>query len=48
MISRVGKPVIGSALLVMGLLTLTGADKAVETQLVGRLPDWLVDLTTRF
>ena len=47
-ISRVGKPIMGGALLVMGLLTLTGTDKMVETQLVERLPDWLVDLTTRF
>ena len=47
-IARVGKPVIGGALVVMGLLTLTGVDKAVESSLVERLPDWLVDLTTRF
>jgi cytochrome c biogenesis protein CcdA len=47
-LERVGRLLIGSALLVMGLLTLTGTDKAVETQLVERLPEWLIDLTTRF
>ena len=47
-ISRVGKPVIGFALMVIGVLTLVGADKTLEAALVERMPPWLVDLTTRF
>ena len=47
-ISRVGKPAIGTALVVLGLLTLMGADKVVETRLVDHLPGWLAELTTRF
>jgi len=47
-VSRVGKPVIGFALMVIGVLTLVGADKTLEAALVERMPPWLVDLTTRF
>ncbi len=47
-VSRVGKPVIGVALVVIGVLTLIGADKTLEAMLVDRMPPWLVDLTTRF
>jgi cytochrome c biogenesis protein CcdA len=47
-VSRVGKPAIGMVLVVMGLLALTGADKALEAHVVDRMPEWLVDLTTRF
>jgi cytochrome c biogenesis protein CcdA len=47
-IARVGKPVMGVALLVIGGLTVTGADKRVETWIVNRMPDWLLTLTTRF
>ena len=47
-VSRVGKPVIGFTLMVIGALTLMGADKTLEAVLVERMPPWLVDLTTRF
>jgi hypothetical protein len=47
-VARVGAPVVGGALLIAGALTLTGTDKVIEAQLVERLPEWLVDLTTRF
>ena len=47
-VSRVGKRVMGAALVVLGMLTLIGADKALEAALVERMPPWLVDLTTRF
>jgi hypothetical protein len=30
-----------------GVLSLTGADKAVETRLLDVMPAWLVELTTR-
>jgi hypothetical protein len=47
-LARVGQPVVGVALLLTGLLALLGADKAIETAVLDRMPAWLVDLTTRF
>lgn len=47
-IARRGKPILGGALLVVGLLVLTGADKAIEAVLVDIMPDWLVALTVWF
>jgi cytochrome c-type biogenesis protein len=38
----------GTILVAVGLLTLTGLDKRVETALVDASPQWLTDLTTRF
>jgi len=48
---RTGKglrAVLGAALMLVGLLILTGIDKQIEAGLVEAAPDWLVDLTTRF
>jgi cytochrome c-type biogenesis protein len=45
---QTGKTVLGLLLLVAGVLVLTGIDKWVETQFVERMPDWLVELTTKF
>lgn len=42
------KRVLGGALVVAGLLILTGADKQVEAGLVDASPAWLTILTTRF
>lgn len=42
-----GKYVLGSALLVLGLLALSGLDKTLETLAVEHSPAWLTDLTTR-
>jgi cytochrome c-type biogenesis protein len=39
---------LGVVFVGMGLLVLTGLDKAVETVLVDVSPQWLTDLTTRF
>jgi cytochrome c-type biogenesis protein len=47
-IATVAKPAMGGVLLAIGALTSTGADKAVEAWMVDRMPDWLLDLTTRF
>jgi cytochrome c biogenesis protein CcdA len=47
-LGRLGTPVMGAALLVIGVLTLSGLDKRVETQVLDRMPEWLVALTTRF
>jgi len=48
LVTRVGKPAVGLALVVLGLLSVTGSDKALETRLLDAMPAWLVDLTTRF
>ena len=42
----VGKPVMGVLLVLVGVLTLTGADKVAETWMVEHMPGWLVELTT--
>jgi hypothetical protein len=47
-LARVGKPVVGAVLVLTGLLTLTGVDRAIETGLVERMPSWLAELTTRY
>jgi hypothetical protein len=36
------------ALVVVGVLTLSGGDRVIETRLVDAMPGWLMDLTTRF
>ncbi len=47
-VSRVGKPLMGTAFVGIGILVLTGLDKIVETSLTRAMPDWLVTVTTRF
>jgi len=47
-LAKWAKPVMGAALLGMGLFIVTGIDKLVETGLANAMPSWLVDLTTRF
>ena len=42
-----GKYVLGGALCVLGVLTLSGFDKTLEALAVARSPAWLTDLTTR-
>lgn len=42
------KSVLGLLLLVIGVLIVSGADKALETFLVDVSPQWLTSLTTRF
>ena len=46
-VSRVGKPLMGAALVGIGLFIVTGLDKTVETALTNAMPDWLVSVTTR-
>lgn len=46
-ISRIAKPVVGSALIVVGAFVITGLDKTIETILTQAMPDWLVNVTTR-
>ena len=47
-IARVARPLTGVALVLVGVLTLSGGDRAIETRLVDVMPEWLMDLTTRF
>ena len=46
-VARVGKPAVGALLVLVGVLSVTGVDKALETRLLDLMPAWLVDLTTR-
>jgi cytochrome c-type biogenesis protein len=46
-VGRIGKPVMGATLLLVGVLAFTRTDKTIEAWMVARMPDWLVDLTTR-
>src|SRR5262249_47719149 len=43
-ITRLGKPALGALLLLFGMLSVTGADKILETRLLDVMPAWLVDL----
>lgn len=43
-----GKKVFGVALLLIGLLVLSGADKGFERWALNVMPDWMVNLTTRY
>jgi len=47
-IARIARPLTGVALVVVGILTLSGGDRLIETRLVDVMPGWLMDLTTRF
>jgi cytochrome c-type biogenesis protein len=43
-----GKGVLGTALVLLAVVTFAGWDKRIEAELVARSPDWLTDLTTRY
>jgi cytochrome c biogenesis protein CcdA len=47
-LAELAKPVMGAALLLVGLLIVSGLDKVIETRLTNTMPFWLVNLTTRF
>jgi hypothetical protein len=47
-LSRVAKPLMGVTLVAIGVAVLTGLDKRLETAVTNIMPDWLVELTTRF
>jgi cytochrome c-type biogenesis protein len=46
-VTRVGKPAIGALLVLVGVLTVTGADALLEARVLDVMPAWLIDLTTR-
>ncbi len=45
---QTAKKIFGAALLLVGILILTGVDRIFEEWAVNMMPDWLVALTTRF
>ena len=47
-LARYAKPVFGATLVLVGLMVVTGADKAIEAAIVELMPDWLIAFTTRF
>lgn len=47
-LARFAKPVFGVMLVLVGLMVITGLDKALEAALLNLMPDWLVVFTTRF
>ncbi len=47
-VARIGRPAVAAALIVVGLLALSGGDRAIEARLVQAMPLWLVDLATLF
>lgn len=42
------KKVFGSLMIVAALLMLTGLDKKLEARIVSSLPEWWIDLTTKY
>lgn len=46
--SRVGRYVLGGALLIVGILIVTGLDREIEAYWVQHAPDWLNDITVRY
>ena len=47
-LARYAKPIFGLALLMVGLMVVSGFDKVVETAVLDALPSELVEFTTRF
>ncbi len=45
---RSGKWLLGAVLVLMGLMILTGTDKAFEAWVLDHSPPWLTELTTRY
>lgn len=43
-----GRKWMGWGLLVIGLLVLSGGDKWLEAMVLNHMPDWLLELTTRY
>lgn len=47
-LARYGKPMFGAALLIVGLIVLTGLDKVIEIALLDALPTEVITFTTAF
>lgn len=48
LLAQYGKPLFGAALLVVGLMVVTGFDKVIEIALLDALPPSLIQFTTQF
>lgn len=47
-VARYAKPAFGAALVIVGLLIVTGFDRQLESMGLSLMPDWLIALTTRY
>ncbi len=47
-LAHYGKPLFGGALVLVGVMIISGADKMIETWMLDLMPMWLIELTTRF
>lgn len=47
-LSRIAKPMFGAALLVVGLMIITGIDKKAEALVINLMPQSLINFTTQF
>ena len=47
-VARIARPLTATVLIVVGVLTLSGGDRVIETKLVDLMPMWLIALTSRF
>src|SRR5213594_1690498 len=47
-VARIARPLTATVLIVVGVLTLSGGDRVIETKLVDLMPGWLNALTSRF
>ncbi len=47
-VAKYGKPLFGAALLVVGLMVVTGFDKVIEIVLLDALPESVIRFTTQF
>lgn len=45
-LAAIGNPVMGTLLLLVGALAVTGADKRIEAWLLNHMPEWIIALTT--
>ncbi len=45
---KTGKTILGTIMIALSVLILTGADKPMEAWLVEHSPAWITQLTTRF
>jgi len=45
---KTGKVILGSALVLVAIVILTGIDRPLEAWIVQRSPSWITDLTTRY
>lgn len=48
LVAKYGKPLFGAALLIVGLMVVTGYDKVIEIALLDALPDSVIAFTTQF